>query len=158
MISKPLFVFILTILLSACTSTSKSTAQHGLPDTGRPALHAVSDARLHELMGRMNSLMFERFMAEPEIDQERRLYAQRMADTASKLGATVDDILSQLPKLNLDAEEQATFRALAAKLRDQAGTLKTQAELNRIDSIEETLEQTEATCSACHALFRKLDH
>jgi hypothetical protein len=107
-------------------------------------------------MDQMNSLMFERFMAEPDIDRERRNYALKIADAADELGATVDVILSRLPALNLSPDEQTTFRALAVKLRDQADTLKAQAKLNRIDSIEQTLDQTSATCSSCHALFRKL--
>lgn len=153
---QPLIVFTGAMLLSACAWTQKPSGQTGLPDTGRPALHAVSDARLRELMDQMNSLMFERFMAEPDIDRERRNYALKIADAADELGATVDVILSRLPALNLSPDEQTTFRALAVKLRDQADTLKAQAKLNRIDSIEQTLDQTSATCSSCHALFRKL--
>jgi hypothetical protein len=154
--SYQLAFFIGACLLSACTATTKSIPEAGLPDTGKPALHAVSDARLRELMDRMNTLMFERFMAEPDIDRERRLYAVQIADAASQLGSTVEVILSRLPALNLSSEEQTVFRALAGKLHEQAETLQAQAKLNRIDSIEQTLNQTSATCSSCHALFRKL--
>jgi len=104
----------------------------------------------------MNALMFERFMAEPDIDRERRNYALKIVDAADKLGSTVDGILSRLPALNLKPDEQTTFRALAVKLHEQANTLKIQAEHNRIDIIGQTLDQTTATCSSCHALFRKL--
>lgn len=143
--------------LSACTASTQSPPPlSGLPDTGKPALHAVSDARLRELMDSMNTLMFERFMAEPDIDRERRLYTLKIADAASDLGATVDVILSRLPALNLGSDEQTVFRALAGKLRQQAETLQTQAKLNQIDGIQQTLNQTTATCSSCHALFRKL--
>lgn len=142
-------------LLSACTATSQTAAQSGLLDTGQPALHAVSDARLRELMDKMNALMFERFIAEPDIDRERRVYALKMADAADKLGSTVDAILSRLPALALNPDEQLTFRALAGKLREQANALNAQAKLNRIDAIEPMLDQMTATCSSCHTLFRK---
>ena len=151
-----LFVFIGATLLSSCTATSHFNAQTGLPDTGKPALHAINDARLRELMDQMNSLVFERFMAEPDIDRERRQYALKIADAANELGSTVGSILSRLPALNLNPDEQTAFRALAVKLREQADTLKLQAKLNHIDAIEPTLNQTAATCSSCHALFRKL--
>lgn len=158
MILKYLAMVIGAMLISACTATSQPPAQTGLPDTGQPAFHAVSDAKLRELMDQMNSLMFERFMAEPDIDRERRVYALKMADAADKLGSTVDTILSYLPALNLNPDEQTAFRALAGKLRGQADALKVQARLNRIDAIEPMLDQITVTCSSCHALFRKLGH
>ncbi|MDD1623013.1 MAG: cytochrome c [Methylococcaceae bacterium] len=142
-------------LLSACTATSQPAAPAGLPDTGQPALHAVSDARLRELMDQMNALMFERFMTQPEIDRERRIHAQKMADAAEKLGSAIDAILSRLPALNLNQDEQLTFRALAGKLGEQAHALNAQAKLNHIDNIEPMLDQMTATCSSCHTLFRK---
>lgn len=151
-------IVIVATLLSACTLTSQPATHVGLHDTGQPALHAVTDARLRALMDQMNSLMFERFMAEPDIDRERRNYALKIADAADQLGATVNVILSRLPTLNLNPDEQTAFRALAVKLRNQADALKAQAKLNRIDSIEQMLDQTSATCSSCHALFRKLGH
>lgn len=151
-----LALFIGATLLSACSPTSRPAGQAGLPDTGQPALHAVSDTRLRELMDQMNSLMFERFLTEPDIDRERRIYAQKIADAADKLGSTVDAILARLPALNLKPDEQVTFRALAGKLREQADALNTQARLNHIDSIEPMLDQMTATCSSCHTLFRKI--
>lgn len=150
-----LAIVIVATLLSACTSTSQPTTHSGLPDTGQPALHAVSDARLRQLMDQINGLMFDRFKTEPDIDRERRNYALKMADAADKLGSTVDVILSRLPALNLNPDEQTAFRALAGKLRAQASILNTQAKLNHIDAIEPTLEQITATCSSCHSLFRK---
>lgn len=151
-----LAIVIVTTWLSACTSTLQPDAHAGLPDTGRPALHAVSDVRLRDLMGHMNSLMFERFTTQPDIDRERRNYALKMADAAGQLDSTVDAILFRLPALNLNPDEQTTFRALAAKLREQAHALNTQARLNRIDTLEPLLDQMTATCSSCHTLFRKL--
>jgi hypothetical protein len=155
MTTRHLCIFFGAFFLSACNAASQTPVHDKLPDTGRPALHAVSDARLRHLMDQMNALMFERFMAEPDIDRERRHYALKIADAADKLGSTVDGILSRLPALNLKPDEQTVFRALAAKLRDQADTLKAQAKLNRIDAIEHELNQTTSTCLSCHALFRK---
>jgi hypothetical protein len=151
-----LAIVIVATLFSACTQTSPPATHTGLPDTGRPALHAVSDTRLRELMGHMNNLMLERFITQPDIDRERRNYALKMADAADKLGSTVDAILSRLPALNLNPDEQTAFRALAGKLREQAKALNTQAELNHIDAIEPMLDQLATTCSSCHTLFRKL--
>lgn len=149
-------IVIVAALLSACTSTSQPATHAGLIDTGPPALHAVSDARLRELMDHMNGLMFDRFKTEPDIDRERRSYALKMADAADKLGSTVDILLSRLPALNLNPDEQTAFRALAGKLREQANALNTQAKLNHIDTLEPMLDQMTVTCSSCHTLFRKV--
>lgn len=128
----------------------------GQRQTGQPALHAVHNGQLHELMGRMASLLQERFLTEPELDSERRRQAKHIADTAQNLAQTIDAIRATLPSLPLNTAEQSTFRALADKLREQTGELRQQAEQIRLDAAAATLQQMDATCTACHALFRKL--
>jgi cytochrome c556 len=127
----------------------------GLSDTGQPALHAIRDQELRELMDKMDALMQERFLTETQLDQERRKYAQRIAESTASLSKTVDAILAKMPSLGLVAEEQRTFMALATKLRQQSGQLHELARDNRIDAIEQNLRQLNTTCISCHALFRK---
>jgi hypothetical protein len=110
------------------------------------------------MMNEMNTLVFDRFTTQPDLDRERRAYALRMAKTADTLSTTADHIRSRLPALNLNESEQATFLALAGKLHDQAKLLEAQASHNQIDAVPATLDQITATCSSCHALFRKLGH
>ena len=147
-------IFIGSLFLSACNTTPQQLPRSGLPDTGRPALHAVTDARLRQLMNQMNSLMFDRFSTQIELDNERRAYALRMAKDANTLSRTTDHIRSRLPELHLNDSEQATFIALANKLHDQAKILEFQASHNQIDAIPPTIDQITGTCSSCHALFR----
>jgi hypothetical protein len=104
----------------------------------------------------MNSLMFDRFMTQPEVEQERRRYTAGMADTARQLEATTDAILARLPALQLEQHEQTAFRALASKLRDEARSLHDQARKGATDELPATLERISSTCTACHGLFRKL--
>ncbi|MBS1213418.1 MAG: hypothetical protein H6R26_2035 [Proteobacteria bacterium] len=148
------FIVLGSLVLSACSTPTEPLPRSGLPDTGRPALHAVTDAKLRELMNQMNTLIFDRFTAQPELDRERRAYALRMAQTANTLSETVDHIRSRLPELSLNESERITFLAVADKLHDQAKTLEFQANHNQIDAITATLDQITATCSSCHALFR----
>ena len=144
------------LLLAAC---HRAQVDHELAnansDTGQPALHAIHDQELRELMDRMDNLMHERFMTETQLDQERRKYALRIAERASGLAKTVDAILAKMPALGLSEQEQGTFLALANKLRQQTGQLHELARDNRIDAIEESLRQVNTTCISCHALFRK---
>ncbi len=149
-------ILLLLTLLSCADSTPRSFSNAGHSETGQPALHAVHDNQLHELMDRMNSLMQERFLTEPELDVERRKYAQRIFKTAQNLSQTLDAILTASTKLKLSNVEETTFQALAQKLRKQVQELQKQAEQNRMEAIPGTLEQMNSTCISCHALFRKL--
>lgn len=155
-------IYPILVLFSAAVACSAPEQQNlnspgGWSQTGTPALHAVRDGKLRELMDRMDSLMHERFMTETQIDAERRKYARQIAETAQSLSANVDTIIASLPGLNLTADEQIAFRALAAKLRSEMGLLQRQAESNRTDQISDNLHEINTTCTACHALFRKLE-
>lgn len=119
-------------------------------------MHAVTDERLRELMNLMDSLMLERFVTEPEQDRQNRKVAAQMVAAAEELGKSVDAILARLPSLELNENEQTTFRALAGKLRGQASELRELATNNRIDAIPESLDRVNTTCMACHGLFRNL--
>lgn len=152
----PLALILLT--LTACYSPGdKFHSQFdGHSETGQPALHAIQDKQLRELMARMDALMQERFMTEPELDAERRKYAQRIAENAQTLSQTVDTIIARMPSLPLSTDEQHTFQALAQKLAEQSRHLQEQARTNQIDAVSGTLHQINTTCTSCHALFRKL--
>lgn len=153
------FILLMPLLLAlaACAdSTSHSVVDVGHNETGQPALHAVHNNQLHELMNRMNSLMQERYMTEPELDVERRKYAQRMTKIAQSMLQTLDAILASSTTLKLSKAEESTFQALTEKLRKQTQELQIQGEQNRMDAIPGTLEQMNSTCTSCHSLFRKL--
>lgn len=154
--NKSLSVIPLLLALFSCAdSTPRAINNAGRSETGQPALHAVQDDQLRGLMDRMNSLMQERFLTEPELDVERRKYAQQISKTAQNLLPTIDAVLASLGTLKLSKEEENTFQALAQKLRKQTHTLQEQAAQNRLDAISSTLEQMNSTCISCHSLFRK---
>lgn len=146
----------LLLALAACTQPPPSRHPSGLFDTGQPALHAVSDTRLRELMNRMNGLIFERFVTEPERDRETLKETDEIARTAADLGRSIDGLYARLPALDLNESEQATFRALADKLRNQASQLRQLAADRRLEDLSGQLAQISATCTACHGLFRQL--
>jgi cytochrome c556 len=152
---KQLLLLIPVLLgLAACAdSTPQSVANTPSSD---PALHAVRDKQLKELMNRMDGLMKERFMTEPELDAERRKYAQKVAKTAQSMSQTIDAILASSTGLKLSKTDESTFQALTEKLRKQTQELQKQGEQNRMDLIPGTLEQINTTCTSCHTLFRKL--
>lgn len=152
-----LLILILVLSFAACSNQKVAPASDGgHSETGQPALHAVKDSQLRELMDRMDSLMHERFMTETEIDDERRKYSRRIADTALGLSKTVDAIIAKMPSLSLSAQERTAFLALADKLHHQTEHLRELATQNQIDAIDDSLHQINTTCTSCHALFRKI--
>ncbi|MDX8128534.1 hypothetical protein QLH52_14670 [Methylomonas sp. OY6] len=154
---KTLYLAALLLMLSACSQNNQyAYLQGGRSQTGQPALHAVRDKRLHELMDRMNSLMQERFMTEQQLDVERRKYSRQIGEAARDLAATVEIMIARMPGLQLNAAEQTTFLALAGKLREEMRQLQQLAEQNHIDAIPDSLHEINTTCTSCHALFRKL--
>lgn len=155
--SKFLATSLCLVLFTACSPKSGGhVTADAVDQTGQPALHAIRNEELHELMLRMDGLMHERFMTETQLDGERRKYAQRIADSAQALSQTVTTIIAKMPLLALSATEQPRFLALADRLKLQTDSLHALASHNQIDAIEANLKQVTATCSACHALFRKI--
>ncbi len=153
---QPILLATISLLLVACTATNeKHVAEGGWVETGPPALHAVRNTQLREMMDRMDSLMQERFMTETEIDSERRKYAQSIAKNAEGMAKTVEAIIAYMPRLQLTPSEQDTFLALAKKLSDQIQHLHEHATQNHIDAIDESLHIINTTCTSCHALYRK---
>ena len=141
-------------LITACSSNPKENIGLTVISDGEPALHAVQDRELRELMDRMNALMMERFMTEQEMDVERSRYAQHIVEAAKTLSSTAESLVNKLPGLGLNVNEQSAFRNLAQKLGQQANSLQNQAENQRFDAIFATLHQMRSTCMACHTLFR----
>jgi hypothetical protein len=155
--NQPILLIPLLLVLAGCADpASHPVSDMGYSETGQPALHAIQNQQLHTLMNQMNSVMRERFMTEPELDVERRLYTQRIAKVAQSLSQTLDAVRATSSTLKLDKTEETAFQALTQKLYKQAVELQEQAEHNRIEVIPATLEQINSTCTSCHALFRKL--
>lgn len=155
---KTIIILTISFILSACAGSSSQQAlnQGGRSETGQPAMHAVRDNQLRTLMDRMDSLMQERFMTEHQLDDERRKYSRQIAEAAKNMASTVDAIMAAMAGLQLEAAEQTTFKALAAKLREQTQQLQMQAQQNQIDAIAVSVHEINTTCTSCHALFRKL--
>ncbi len=155
---RKIYLPVVWVLLVGSCSTGRiaPTSTGGRSETGRPALYAIHNSELHELMAKMDSLMQERFMTETQLDSERRKFSQRIADSALGLSKTVDAIIAKMSGLSLSPQEQTTFLALAGKLHQETEQLHDLASRNRIDAIDDTLHQINTTCISCHALFRKI--
>ncbi len=151
--SQNAYLFACLSFLCACASSPENNLS--MMSTDNPALHAVQNGELRELMDRMNCLMMERFMTEHEMDIERRRHANQIIETARNLSATAKMLIVKLPALDLNAGEQQAFHHLADKLGQNADKLQKQAENHLFTAMSDTLHDIQATCLACHTLFRK---
>jgi hypothetical protein len=146
------------LVVNFICSCSASLSQDEFKDSrtsDRPALHAIQDQELRELMDRMNGLMLERFMTEHEMDVVRGKYTRQIIATAITLQNTAGHLVNKIPHLNLTTDEENAFRGLADKLSQYATLLKTQAEHDAFNAIPATLHEMKSTCAACHTLFRQ---
>lgn len=151
------FLFVSLCLISACSTPSEhNTEFNKLLNSENPALHALHDQEVRELMDRVNSVMMERFMSEHEMDIERRKYANQIIEAANNLSVTAKTLVNKIPRLNLNPEEQTAFHNLADKLDLYAQTLQKQAIEHNYSAIPSTLHEVSSICMACHTLFRKL--
>ena len=125
------------------------------PDTGEPALHAIQNNHLQQIMRQINSLVYTELNNEINAHDERKIKAQEIARIASELASSETSILETMPFLDLNSTEKVAFVALATKLRTEALQLEELARQNKLHKIPETLDSLSNTCTSCHSLFRK---
>ncbi len=153
-------VVIPTVLLSAvlvatsCAPGPRESYRSRAASTDQASLHAVHSDRLHELMGDLQDLTFGRLPQEHDTEADRAKLLSEVVAVSDDLVNTADMLKLAMPELDLTAKEQTTFASLTDKLREQAQTLKQQGQNNLADELPNTLDQMQATCTACHSMFR----
>ncbi|MGR9051633.1 MAG: hypothetical protein ACU84J_03210 [Gammaproteobacteria bacterium] len=125
------------------------------PDTGEPALHAIQDERLRQVMKQIDSLVYAQMLGKVDLSRERKLKTEEIAGIARALADNEKAVIATLPSLHLNADETSVFSALADKLRDGALAMETLAEQDRWQDLPAVMTSITSTCTACHALFRK---
>lgn len=143
-------------ILQGCMDRARQQRELKLADTGRPALHAVHNERLHSLMEELDRRRFARMPQELDPNIERRTAARDIARSAEALAETASYIPESLADSDLPEEERAVFIRLANKLHEQSIALQRRAEAVNLDSIGDDLEAITATCNACHTAFRQV--
>ncbi len=142
-------------LLSAETpsATKQKNKLFGPPETGEPAMHAIHNNRLQQVMQQINLLVYAELSN--ELGQERQIKTQEVARIARELASSQKSIMETMPALKLKPTEEYAFVVLAEKLRLGAVQLEELANQNKLSKIPPTLETLTNTCTSCHVLFRK---
>jgi cytochrome c556 len=125
-----------------------------LVNTGKPALHAVSSAELHQAMKELERQTSQNLRRQLLVDDAAAADMAKVARAAASMAATAADIPQPVPGLKLDKSEQHVFLNLAAKLRDEANALKAEADRNDRAAVNASMNRLIATCNACHSSFR----
>lgn len=140
------------VALSSCSS--RPHPEVPLAATGKPALHAVSNAELRKAMAELNRQVTENIRLEAYTGNAPARDMSAVAQAAASMVATAERIPEAVPTLNLNEPEREIFLKLAAKLRDEANTLHSEARRNDRAAAEATANRMVATCNACHTSFR----
>jgi hypothetical protein len=125
------------------------------PETGEPAMHAIQNNHLQQIMQQINELVYAQLSSEIDLGEQRQLKTAEIARIANELAASEKSIVETLPTLNLKPDEETTFLALADKLRVSAVQMQDLAVQNQLRAIPATLDTITNTCISCHVLFRK---
>jgi hypothetical protein len=142
------------LCLSACGPTAADRYEQRLTTTRGPALHAVTEDRLREIM---NSLQYapmpdaDHTAALAQADRERQM--KEAAAVAAKMAEATKDVAPLADKLGLNAQEKELFSKLGSKLATQSQELSRLLNEGRFDAAAVQMRQTQGTCQACHALF-----
>ncbi len=141
------------LALSSCRPEGAVESRR-LADTGAPALHAVHNSQLRDIMQRLDQLTLERMPQ--ELDEGGKGYYSlgRMQEIAAALAEAAEAIPQVTGQLELADGEKQTFDALAQKLQQQALKLKEDARSGELNRVRQSIDAMTTTCNACHSTFR----
>ncbi|MDM8004936.1 MAG: hypothetical protein QUV05_02120 [Phycisphaerae bacterium] len=142
------------LCISACGPTAGELYEQRVATTQGPAMHAVTQDRLREIM---NSLRYapipdaDHTVAMAQADRERQM--KEAATVASKMADAAKDVAPLADKLGLNAQEKELYTKLGSKLASQSQELSRLLNEGRFEAASIQMRQTQGTCQACHALF-----
>ena len=142
----PLTPFVVALTLSGTPAPAQ--------DGGEVTLHAVRSGKLRDIMGQMNTLLYEREHTALELDLLRSRYLRALAVAVEDLTREADDLDSLLEGSPLPAPEQARFRELVDQLHTRVVRLQVAAEGGDLSALNDAYGRVVETCDGCHGLFR----
>jgi hypothetical protein len=141
----------LSVGLSSCVDSNNGPTR---TSTGGPARHAVHTDELQTAMRGLGQRSKEDIAAELYTGSPTNPGLQHVAKAAGDIAATADRIPEFLSQVQLDAAERQEFLSLARQLGSQARDVQAQARTGNTASVQQAVNRMDATCNACHSLFR----
>ncbi len=140
--------------LAACAPPAQIRYERGLEAAPAPAVHAVHDERLRQVMRVIERLDFERLPQALDKREERGRWVEELRGLAGALAASAESIRSVAPDLELEEHERETFLALTTRLQERARALEREADELPAEALRERARGIEETCDRCHERFR----
>lgn len=144
-----------TITQTTPTATATKTISPLESSTGEPAIHAVQNTRLKEIMKELNALTYTQMLGEIDTSKPNQIRTKEIARIAGQLAANQKAVIATLPSLDLNPSEQSTFISLVHKLSSSAEQMQTLANQNNVQALPAAMDAVASTCTSCHTLFRK---
>ena len=152
----------LGILDSGCRRNAVRQEQAG-PEVRTTAVHWVHDAKLREIMARLDREMAASWPQEIEAEYTTPLASRRAARAleeacwlAEELVRAADAIPEAIRTVKLAEDERQLFVSQARTLREQAEHLQVVAGRADVTRMHATLTDINETCQACHERFREV--
>lgn len=145
-------ILFIAALLQACSNQGEMVNRKMVRVDGQASIHEVSNEKLRAYMHKLNTIVFEPYYSELERDKYRLRYSSKIAVVVNALS----NELEQDPglQLGLNKQEQQSFLALVAELKQQAEMLNTVVSEHQSVEIKTKLEQVTDVCNRCHQQFR----
>jgi len=135
----------------SCGPTGQQRYEQQLARTGAPALHAVQSNRLREIM---SGLTYSLTLDPPDRMTEPQRRAREVAEVAQAMAANVRTIPDAVKEVQLNDQDREVFLKLASKLGTEAKAISDAAEHQDYEATRQAIERMQATCNACHSLFK----
>ncbi|HOA73067.1 MAG TPA: cytochrome c [Phycisphaerae bacterium] len=141
----------LSVGLSSCADSTDGPTR---ASTDASARHAVHSAELQAAMRGLGQRSKEEIAAELYTGSPTSTRMQRVAEAAGDIAATADRIPEFLSQVQLDATDRQQFIALARQLGNDAREVQIRARTGDAPAVQQAVNRMDATCNACHSLFR----
>ena len=136
-----------------CGGPAELRYEQALERTAAPAAHGIHDERLTALMRDIDRLRDARLPKAFDVREEQDRQAHEAARVARAMAASAARIPAAAPA-DLDANQLAEFRSIAATLERLCASLAEAAPHLTAGQRRVRLADIDATCNQCHGRFR----
>ncbi len=142
------------LALAACGATRETATPQPLATGSTPAVHAVENDRLEQLMRDLRRLTPDRLPPNLDVASERKRRFRELAEAADAMATLAGQMPALADELDLTPAAHGTFIALADRLQKDALQIRLHASEQDARGARAALQDSSTTCAACHDLFR----
>lgn len=141
------------LLGAGCGGPAAVRYEENVERTAPPAVHAIHDERLQQLMRELDRLRGERLPKALDVEVEHRRQVREIERVARAMAESAARIAAAAP-VDLSPEDRQEFLALADTLKRRSEALAADAVHLTAPQRRERLRELDVTCGTCHARVR----